>query len=166
MNRRTAAVGLGSPRAEEGGGRGPARGDSNERGAVVVEFVLVFPFALALIALVLFAGWLGLTRVILDHGARETARSMSIPTQSDLRAYPDDAYLAQIADAATPLITPTAVASNPAAMPSRNAPLEVTVTYEVTNPVSILLAPFELLGFENSAPKTLTLTSTGKARRE
>ena len=161
----TAGVGMGSPRF--GGGRGsgiPARED--EKGAAVVEFVLIFPFALALIALVLFAGWLGLTKVILDHGARETARAMSIPTQTDLRAYPDDAYLAQVADAATPLITPTAVASNTAAMPSRNAPQQVTVTYAVANPVSVLLAPFELLGFENSAPQTLTLTSTGKARRE
>ena len=142
------------------------RSRRDERGAAVVEFVLIFPFALALIALVLFAGWLGLTRVILDHGARETARSMSIPTQNDLRTYPDDAYLAQVADAATPLITPTAVTSNSGATPSRNAPLEVTVTYQVTNPVSMLFAPFELLGFDNSIPDALTLTSTGKARRE
>jgi Flp pilus assembly protein TadG len=158
-------VGLGSPRAEEGGERGPAR-ENNQRGAASVEFVLVFPLALALIALVLFAGWLGMTRVILDHGARETARSMSIPTQADLRTYPDDTYLAEVADAATPLITPTAVVSASGGAPTRNSPGAVTVTYEVTNPVAILLAPFELLGFENAAPRTITLTSTGKARRE
>ena len=138
----------------------------DEAGAATVEFALLFPLALAVIGLVLFAGWLGLTRVILDHGTREGARALSIPTQSDLRTYPDDSYLAQVVDEATPLITPTAVSSRGTAPPSRNAPLELTVTYEVANPVAVLLAPLELLGFGNPAPPTLTLTSTAKARHE
>ena len=137
----------------------------DEKGAALVEFVLVFPLALALIAAVLFAGWLGMTTVILDHGAREGARALSIPAQSDLRSYPDAAYIAAAVDAATPLISPTSVTSGGAA-PSRNAPLEVTVTYEVTNPVAVLLRPFELLGFGNTAPETLTLTSTARGRHE
>ena len=144
----------------------PRRAET-ERGAATVEFVLVFPLALAVIALVLFAGWLGMTRVILDHGARQGAHALSMPVQSDLRTYPDDAYLASIVDAATPLISPTSVTSGPASVvPSRNAELEVTVTYQVANPVAVLLAPIALLGVDNPAPATLTLTSTGKARRE
>lgn len=135
-----------------------------ERGAALVEFVLLLPVALALIAAVLFAGWLGMTRVVLDHGAREGARALSIPTQSDLRSYPDDESLAAAVEAATPLISPTAVTTD--GSPSRNAPLEVTVTYEVANPVAALLRPFELLGFDNTAPETLTLTSTAKGRHE
>lgn len=142
------------------------RSTADEKGAAVVEFVLLLPVALALIAAVLFAGWLGMTRVILDHGAREGARALSIPTGSNLRTYPDNAQLTQTVDAATPLISPTAVSSVSAPSPSRNAPLEVTVTYEVANPVAALLRPFELLGFDNTAPDTLTLTSTAKARHE
>lgn len=167
----TARRGVGAPRPggvpHESGLTVPARAKNTERGAATVEFVLIFPLALALIALVLFAGWLGLTRVILDHGARQGARALSIPTETDLRAYPDDAYITAIVDAATPLISPTSVTSGPASVvPSRNAELEVTVTYQVTNPVAVLLAPIALLGVDNPAPATLTLTSTGKARRE
>lgn len=136
-----------------------------ERGAATVEFVLLFPLTLALIAMVLFAGWLGLSVVILEHGAREGARALSVPTQANLRTYPDDTYLAGIVDAATPLITPTAVTSLTGAR-SRNAPFTVTVTYQVANPVAVLLSPFELLGFENSAPDSLTITSTSKGRFE
>ena len=143
----------------------PAREDNTDCGAATVEFILVFPFALALIAMVLFAGWLGLTVVILEHGAREGARALSLPAQGDLRTYPDDAYLTGRVDAATALITPTAVTSV-AGTRTRNAPLELRVTYQVVNPVAVLLAPFELLGFENSAPDSLTITSTSKGRFE
>lgn len=136
-----------------------------ERGAATVEFILVFPLALALIAMVLFAGWLGLTIVILDHGAREGARALSLPAQADVRSYPDDASVAGSVDAATPLITPTAVTSV-AGVRTRNAPFELKVTYQVVNPVAVLLSPFELLGFENSAPDILTITSTSKGRFE
>ena len=141
--------------------------DDSEKGAATVEFILVFPFALALIALVLFAGWLAMNVVILEHGTREGARALSLPTQGNLRTYPDDAYLSSVVDAATPLITPTAVTSDAGgAARFRNAPFQVTVTYEVTNPVGVLLGPLELLGFDNPAPGTLTITSTSKGRFE
>lgn len=138
-----------------------------ERGAATVEFVLIFPIALGLFALVLFAGWLGLTRVILDHGAREGARGASIPTAGDLRTYPDDAQLVDIVDAATPLITPTAVVSEPAGgTAARNAALQVTVTYEVANPIAVLLGPLALVGIHDPVPDAFVLTATSKGRRE
>ena len=140
--------------------------EHDESGTAAVEFVLVLPFALGLIALVLFAGWLGLTRVILDHGAREGARALSMPTADDLRTYPDDAAVAVAVEAATPLISPTAVTTEPGDPTVGNAPLVLMVTYDVANPVAVLLGPLELFGVDNPAPANLTLTSTAKARRE
>ena len=166
--RTTAGRGGGAPRTgglrHEPGLTVPRRA-SEEHGAATVEFVLVFPLALALIALVLFAGWLGLTQVVLEHGAREGARAVSIPLASNLRTYPDDAQLAELVDQATPLISPTSVTSS-GSNAARNAPVEVTVTYQVANPVAALLSPLTLLGFENPVPPTFTLTATSKARRE
>ena len=161
--------GRGGGASRTGGERGsgvPARENDNEKGAATVEFILVFPLVLALIALVLFAGWLGLTVVILEHGAREGARALALPSNASLQTYPDDAYLTEVVDAATPLITPTAVTSDQDSPRSGNSPLRVTVTYQVANPVAVLLSPLELLGFDNPAPDTLTISSTAKGRHE
>lgn len=136
----------------------------SERGVATIELVFALPILLAAVGTLLFASWLGTMKTILDHGAREGARFASIPVSSDLRSYPDLAAVSQAIDEATPLLTPTTVAVENGG--GRNAPLRVLVTYEVTNPVAVLLAPLRAFGFAGSIPETLTLRSEAEVRTE
>lgn len=138
----------------------------DQRGATVLEFALVLPILLGAVGLVLFGGWLGVAKAVMDHGAREGARYASIPSTADLRGYPNDAAVAAAVDAATPLLSPTGVrVESGAGGAARFAPLTVTVTYEVANPVRFLLAPLAAFGWGEASP-TLTITSEAEARRE
>ena len=136
----------------------------DERGGAVLEFVIVLPVALAVIGLVLGAGWLGLVRVIVDHGARSGARAAAVPVSADLRGYATADGVRAAVDDAMPLLSPTTVTVVGVAV--RNAPVEVEVTYTFTNPFAILLAPVEALGIGDPVPDTLTVTGRGLGRRE
>lgn len=157
----------------------------SQRGAATVELVLVFPIFLAIVATILFAGWVGAVKGVLDHGVREGARYASIPCSEDLRAYPDDPRttadsetgaqpasetdpcpgspeVEEVVDRKTPMLTPTDVNVSGG---GRNAPVTVTATYEVPNPFAWMLTPLELFGVDGPS-STLTLTSTAEGRRE
>jgi Flp pilus assembly protein TadG len=142
------------------------RATRDERGAATVEFALVLPIFLALIGMVAFAGWLGAIKGILEHGATEGARFAAVPASADLRTYPSSGAVADRVDAATPLITPTStqVESSPAGA-ARNAPVTVRLTYQVTNPVAVLLAPLRAFGW-GAVPDAITVTASAKTRRE
>lgn len=139
----------------------------NEHGAAAVELVLLLPAFLALVGLVLMAGWLGLIRVVLDHGAREGLRVASIPVGDDLRSWPTPAEVGAAVEAATPLISPTSVTSSGAGPnPTGNEPLEVTVVYEVSNPVAVLLAPLAAIGLDQIVNPDIRIVSRAGGRRE
>jgi Flp pilus assembly protein TadG len=139
----------------------------NERGAVTVEFAVVLPLVLVLLGTVIFAGWLGLVRAILEHGASEGVRFASVPATSDLRSYPDNGAVSAHVDQSTPMITPTDVqVLSSLSGAARNAPVTVRVTYGVPNPVAGLLAPLEAFGWAEDIPETITVTATALGRRE
>ncbi|MGH2723198.1 MAG: TadE/TadG family type IV pilus assembly protein [Actinomycetota bacterium] len=144
--------------------RGRADG---ERGAATVEFVLVLPVLLALVGTVMFGGWLATVRTILEHGATEGARYASVPTTPDLRTYPAEGAVAARVDEVTPLISPTSVqVTSSFAGAARNAPVTVRATYSVPNPVAVLLAPLEALGWSDPVPDTITVSASAQGRRE
>lgn len=138
---------------------------ASERGAATVEAAFALPMFLALVASVAFAGWLGLMQTVLSHGAREGARIAAIPSSDDLRVYPDQQAVTDAVEDATPLLSPTEVRliDEPGA---RNARLRVEVTYEVANPVAVLLAPLRALGVAGGVPQSITLTANAEVRRE
>jgi Flp pilus assembly protein TadG len=137
-----------------------------QRGAAVLEFALVLPIFLAVIGLLLFGGWLGVIKTVLDHGAREGARYAAIPASSDLRTYPTLQEVTAEVERSTPLLSPSQVTvASGAGGASRAAPLKVTVTYEVANPFFVLFAPLRLIGVDGVS-STLTITSEAEVRRE
>ena len=140
---------------------------SEQRGATVVEFALVLPVFLAVVATTLFGGWLGVTKVILDRGAQEGARYASIPSAANLRAYPSDGAVFDAVDASTPLLTPTTVVvTEGTAGATRGAPFKVVLTYQVDNPAYALMAPLRLFGLAEGVDRTLTITSEAEVRFE
>ena len=140
---------------------------SDQSGAAVVEFALVLPLFLAVAGLVLFGGWLGVVKTILDRGAHEGARYASIPSAANLRAYPSLAEVTAAVEQSTPLVSPTAVqVISGAGGATRAAPMKVVVTYEVDNPVYALFAPLRLFGVGEDIDPTLTITSEAEVRRE
>lgn len=137
-----------------------------ERGAAVVEFVLVLPVFLAAVGLVLFGAWVGVVKTIIDHGAREGALYAAIPSSADLRSYPTTAQVAAEVDRTTPLVSPTNVTvTNGVAGVGRAAPFKVRVEYQVTNPAYVLFAPLRVFGW-GEVSETLTVTSEAEMRRE
>ncbi len=139
----------------------------SERGAATLEFAFVLPIFLAVIGTVIFAGWLGTVKAILEHGASEGVRYASIPASADLRSYPTDPEVAAEVEDATPLLTPTSVqVQSLDAGIIRGAPVGVRVTYQVNNPVAVLFAPLELLGWSEPVPETLTVAAYARTRRE
>ncbi len=139
---------------------------SEQRGAAVVEFALVLPIFLAVVGLVLFGGWVGVAKTILDRGAQEGARYASIPSSANLRAYPTNAEVFQAVDTSTPLLTPSTVTITSPSGSTRGAPFKVVVTYEVANPVYALFAPLRAFGWGEEIPSTLTISSEAEVRRE
>ncbi|MGH2740430.1 MAG: TadE/TadG family type IV pilus assembly protein [Actinomycetota bacterium] len=139
--------------------------DDRQRGVATVELAFALPILLAAVGTLLFASWLGTVKTILDHGARAGARFVSIPSSPDLRSYPDQASVTEAVDEATPLLTPTTVSVEPESA-SPNGPVRVLVTYEVANPLALLLAPLRALGFAGDVPDALTLRSEAEVRRE
>jgi len=139
---------------------------SEQRGAAVVEFALVLPLFLAVVGLIVFGGWLGVVKTILDRGAHEGARYASIPSAANLRAYPTDAEVFQAVETSTPLLSPSTVTVTPGTGAGRGAPFKVVVTYEVDNPVFALFAPLRAFGWGGDVPRTLTITSEAEVRRE
>jgi Flp pilus assembly protein TadG len=139
----------------------------SERAAATLEFALILPIFLAVIGTVIFAGWLGTVKAILEHGASEGVRYAAIPSSADLRSYPTDPQVVAEVDAATPLLTPTGVqVESLDAGLIRGAPVGVRVTYQVQNPVALLFAPLELLGWSEPVPDSLTVTAYARTRRE
>lgn len=138
-----------------------------ELGAATVEFVFVLPLFLAITGALIFGGWLGTVRAILEHGASEGTRYAAVPVTADLRTYPDAGAVRTRVDEATPLITPTTVEvlSSPAGA-ARNAPVTVRVTYAVPNPAAVLMAPLEALGWADPVSPTITVAASAKGRRE
>lgn len=136
----------------------------DDAGGVVLEFVLVLPAVLAVIGLVIGAGYLGLCRVLVDHSARAGLRAAVVPDSADLRQYPDQIDITEVVDDASPLFTPTAVTVTGTSV--RNAPVTVAVSYTVTNPVAVLFAPLAVFGIDDPVPDTLTMTASAQGRRE
>lgn len=132
-------------------------------GFAAVELVLVLPLLLALIGAVLFTGWLGMARSVLDRGVHAGLRAAMVPTSPDLRSYATVEAVAARVDDATPLLTPSSVTVTPAAG-QPNGQVTVAATYTVTNPVAVLLAPLRVVGV--SLPATLTLSASATGRRE
>lgn len=152
-------------------------------GGATVEFALVFPIFIAIIATVMFVGWLGAVKGILDHGVREAARYVSVPCSADLRAYPDDprtvkeaagtaddpcpgsTEVAEVVEKATPLLSVAPADVTVTGGGSPNAPVTVTVSHSVPNPLAVLLAPLELFSVTD-VPGSITLESSTEVRRE
>lgn len=141
--------------------RPPPRTDG-ERGSATVEFALVFPAFLGVLALVIGAGWLGVVQASLDRGAREGARYAAI---GDGWTYPDPTDVAAAVDRATPLVDPSQVTVT-ASGDDRQARVRVEVTRDVANPVAWLFAPLELVGVDSPVSATITMTADADARRE
>ena len=139
---------------------------SEQRGAAVIEFALVLPLFLAVVGLVLFGGWLGVVKTILDRGAQEGARYASIPSSANLRGYPSDAEVFQAVETSTPLLTPSTVTVTSPSGATRGAPFKVVVTYLVDNPMYVLAAPLRAFGWGDGVPQSLTITSESEVRRE
>jgi Flp pilus assembly protein TadG len=139
---------------------------TEQRGATVLEFALVLPVFLGVAGLVLFGAWLGVSKAILDHGAREGAKYAAMPSSVDLRSYPGDAEVTAEIERSTPLLSPTGVTVlSGAGGQSRNAPFTVRVSYQVPNPLFPLFAPLRLFGVDGISG-TLTITSEAEGRRE
>lgn len=137
----------------------PAR----EEGVAAVELALVLPILLAVIGGVLFAGWLGMTRAVLEHGVQAGLRAATVPISADQRSYPTADAVATKVDDATPLITPSTVTVTPATgVPNDN--VTVAATYTVANPAAVLLAPLRIIGVD--LPASLTLSASATGRRE
>ncbi|HEX9697018.1 MAG TPA: TadE/TadG family type IV pilus assembly protein [Actinomycetota bacterium] len=136
-----------------------------QRGAATVEAAFALPIFLALVGCVAFAGWLGAMQTVLTHGTREGARLAAIPASEDLRVYPDQDAVRDAVEDATPLLSPTDVRliEEPGA---RNAPLRVEATYDVANPVAVLLAPLRAIGIAGDIPARITLRASAEVRRE
>jgi Flp pilus assembly protein TadG len=133
---------------------------SSQRGAATVEFALVLPVFLLILWFGIFAAWLGVTRVLLDHGAQAGARYAAIPISNDLRTYPSESDVAtQVADA-TPLLTPGSV--RVAGSATRNSPVTVDVSYQVPLPAPIAV----LLHVFGNSRSDVTVTARAEARRE
>jgi Flp pilus assembly protein TadG len=139
---------------------------SREHGAATVEFVLLLPIFLALIGTVIFAGWVGAVKAIIEHGASEGVRYAAVPASTDLRTYPNSAAVSAWVEDVTPLISPTSTqVLSGASGAARNAPVTVQVTYDFPNPAAALLSPLEVFGVDGPSD-TFTLTATARARRE
>lgn len=130
-------------------------------GAATVEFFLVMPAFLALIGLVIAAGWLGAAWAIVDHGAREGARQAALWEGAD---WPDQTAVAQVVEDSTPLVSPTDV--RVVGDPEKNAPVRVEVDYVVQNPTRVLFVPLEFMFGTNPVPESFTLSSSEEVRRE
>jgi Flp pilus assembly protein TadG len=143
-----------------------ARSRDSERGAVAAEFALLLPAFLAVVGSIFFAGWLGTVKTILDHGAREGAHFATIRDPESPGDYPSEAAVTAEVEATTPLLSPTSVTLTTSdAGTGRNAPVRVTVTYEVPNPVSALLAPLAIFGVP-LPDGSITVTSSAEERFE
>ncbi len=138
----------------------------DQRGAAVIEFVLVLPAFLAVVGLILFGAWLGVVKTILDHGAREGARYAAIPSSADLRSYPSDAQVTAAVEQSTPLLSPSGVTvTSGTGGAARSAPFKVQVEYSVPNPVYVLFAPLRAFGW-GDVSSTITVISEAEMRRE
>ncbi|MEX2458019.1 MAG: TadE/TadG family type IV pilus assembly protein [Actinomycetota bacterium] len=138
-----------------------------QSGAAVLELALVLPVVLGVVGLILFGGWLGVVKTILDHGAREGARHAAIPSSADLRSYPTQAEVAAAVEDATPWLSPTGVSvTSGAGGAARFAPVKVVVTFDVANPFYALFAPLRAFGWGEDVSPTLTISSEAEVRRE
>lgn len=133
--------------------RRPRRDDA---GAAALEFALVLPVLVAVVGLGVFAGWLGLVRVLVDRAAEAGLDAAVRPAAGDHTAWPSDEQVEAAVRAAMPLVEASAVTvGDETGAPVRNATVAVTVVYEAANP----LAPI-------GGPARIRLSATATGRRE
>lgn len=140
---------------------------ADDRGGVLIEFALVLPLMLAIMAGIVDFGRMFQRYEVVTNAAREGARLAVLPgyTEADVRArvnaYLDDGIIAGAHANAT--VTRTIVSITPGAGAAFNA-ARVTVVY---NDAYLILGPIVALIGGNSANfSTVTLTARSTMRME
>lgn len=146
----------------------PTRTGSSERGAEIIEFALVLPLLLALLAGIVDFGRMFQRLEVTTNAAREGARLASLPgyTQTDVqnrvRSYMNEGVSATAGSRTT--ATRTIVTITPGGGGAAFQAARVAVSYSDNY---LVLGPIvSLLGGNGSAFSTITLSATSTMRLE
>lgn len=142
------------------------RGDD---GATTVEFALVVPLFVGLVAVGAFFGWLAYTQAQVDRAAQRAARFAAVPTTAGAYDYCHDRILDRVNDdlqsstvSAAELVVEdrggTLAAGSACAVPRGR--VRVTITHTFANPFSAVVS---LL---SPVSDSFTVTGRGQARVE
>jgi Flp pilus assembly protein TadG len=140
------------------------RGLGDARGSELVEFALILPLLLILVAGIVDFALMFQAFEVVTNAAREGARMMVLPgyseddARSHVRAYITAAGLAGTPDT---VVTPTIIAGGAGGAPM-SAGFQVSVAY--VHPITLLGPIFSLIG--GSAASSITLNGVSVMRAE
>lgn len=147
------------------------RRPAGEGGATSVEFALVFPLFIGVVAIGAFFGWLFYTQAQIDRAAQRAARFAAVPTTAGAYDYCHSSVLAQVtADMVSAQIAPAevevrdrAAALSPGGACSGTRPqgyVRVTIAHSFRNPFTPIVSTLTPLS------GTVTVRGSGQARVE
>lgn len=144
---------------------------SGDRGATSVEFALVLPLFIGVVAIGAFFGWLFYTQAQVDRAAQRAARFAAVPTTSGTYDYCHASVAAQVAaDMVSAQVAPAEVevrdrvealsAGAPCSGTRPQGYVRVTVAHAFSNPFTGIVSLLTPLS------GTFTVRGSGQARVE
>lgn len=143
---------------------------AKDRGATTVEFALVLPIFLSVVAMAAFFGWHVYVQAQVERAAGRAARYAAVPTTTGAYAFCPSAVLttvnaalvSQDATSAEVTVADSAgtLAAGAACTGTPRGYVRVTVSHEFTNPFS------SLIGWFTPGSGSVTLRGTGQASVE
>jgi len=130
---------------------------TDDRGAAVLEFALVFPVVAFLIFGLIYGLFAVAAHVSLAHAASRTVRYASLATDPVAGLYPTVEQVETYMDGQTPFFTASSCETTVAGESRENAPVVLDLTCAFPNPAG------RVVGFVD---EDITMTAHATARRE